>query len=394
MRKKTIRDIDVKGKRVLVRVDFNVPQTDNGEIEDDSRIRACLPTIQYLQEKGARIILCSHLGRPKGKIVENLRLAIVAERLSSLLGKKVPCLTDCIGPEVLSAVSSLHNSDIVLLENLRFYPEEEKNDPVFASELAKSADIFVNDAFGACHRSHASVVGITTFLPACAGLLLEKELEMLGGLLEHPDHPFAAIVGGAKVSGKLGVLDNILQKVDILFVGGGMAATFLAASGYSTGISPVEKDRIEYVRNLFQKAGESGVRIYLPLDVQVTAKSDGSSGSRIVDIEAIPDDMAIVDIGPETISTYIHALGSCKTIFWNGPMGLYEIPGFSQGTRKIADCLATSHAVTVIGGGSTSAIVAGFGYTDRMNFVSTGGGASLQFLAGETLPGIAALPDK
>lgn len=393
MKKKTIREIDAAGRRVLVRVDFNVPLQDTGEIEDDSRIRSCLQTIHLLVGQGARIILCSHLGRPKGHVVEDLRLTPVADRLSYLLGMKVRALRDCIGPEVEASVSAMHDGDIVILENLRFHQGEEDDDPAFAASLARLADIYVNDAFGACHRRHASIVGVTRFLPAFAGLLLERELAMLGGLLENPGRPFAAIVGGAKVSGKLNVLENIIPKVNMLFIGGGVAASFLAARGISVGNSPVEQERLEYVNRLLRKAEASGVRVILPLDVLVAPKAHVSSGSRIVAASTIPDHTTIVDIGPETIALFARELSACQTVFWNGPMGVYEIPEFSHGTRTIAESLAKLDAVTVIGGGSTTAIVTALGFADRMSHVSTGGGASLHFLAGEILPGIAALGD-
>ncbi len=393
MKKKTVREIDAAGKRVLVRVDFNVPLRDTGEIEDDSRIRSCLQTIHLLVGQGARVILCSHLGRPNGQVVENLRLAPVADRLSQLLGMKVQALRDCIGPEVEASVSAMRDGEVVILENLRFHPGEEDNDPAFAASLARLADIYVNDAFGSCHRRHASIVGITRFLPAVAGLLLERELVMLGGLLENPGRPFAAIVGGAKVSGKLGVLENIIPKVNMLFIGGGMGASFLAARGFSVGNSPVEQERLEYVKGLLRKAESSGVRVLLPLDVLVASNAHESSGSRTVAVSTIPDHTTIVDIGPETIALFVRELSACRTVFWNGPMGVYEVPEFSTGTRTIAGLLAELDAVIVIGGGSTASIVTGLGFVDRMSHVSTGGGASLRFLAGEVLPGVAALED-
>lgn len=393
MKKKTIRDIDIAGRRVLVRVDFNVPLLDTGEIEDDSRIRACLPTIDLLIEEGARVILCSHLGRPNGQVVENLRLVPVTDRLSLLLGMKVQALRDCIGPEVEASVSAMRDGEVVILENLRFHPGEEDNDPVFAASLARLADIYVNDAFGSCHRRHASVVGITRFLPSVAGLLLEKELVMLGGLLGNPGRPFAAIVGGAKVSGKLGVLGNIIPKVDMLFIGGGMSASFLAAKGFSVGNSPVEQERREYVNGLLKMADSSGVRILLPIDVLVAANAYESSGSQTVAVSAIPDHTSIVDIGPKTIALFVRELSACRTVFWNGPLGVYEVPEFSHGTYTIAGLLAELDAVTVIGGGSTASMVTGLGLADQMSHVSTGGGASLGFLAGDVLPGIAVLED-
>jgi phosphoglycerate kinase len=392
--KKTVRDADVSGKRVLVRVDFNVPLDKNGAIEDDTRIRACLPTIRYLIEHHARVILCSHLDRPDGRVVEGLRLAPVAVRLSTFIGRSVLAMKECTGPDVETAVSSLGDGDVMLLENIRFHTEEERNDPEFSKALARLADIYVNDAFGASHRRHASVVGITNYLPSFAGLLMERELAVLGGLLENPRHPFAAIVGGSKVSGKLGILENIMKKVDTLIIGGGIAATFLAARGYNVGTSPVERERLDYVAGLARKAESAGIRILLPCDVVVAERADGNAGMRTVPVTDIREYESIVDIGPETIELFARELRNCRTVIWNGPMGIFEIPAYSSGTRAIASALAELDAVTVVGGGSTAEIVTAMGLADRISHVSTGGGASLQFLAGEILPGVAALPDR
>jgi phosphoglycerate kinase len=395
MNKLTVRDIDVAGKRVLVRADFNVPLSgNNGVITDDSRIRATLPTIKYLTERGARVILCSHLGRPKGKVVENLRLTIVAKRLSQILGKEVKVADDDIGPEVDKAVVALKPGDVLLLENIRFHPEEEANDSAFAQTLAHLADIYVNDAFGACHRAHASIVGITKYLPAVAGLLVEKEIEVLEGLLANPSHPFAELAGGAKVSDKIKALENTMDKVDCLLVGGGMAATFLKAKGYEVGLSLVEDDKLELANKLMQRADRRKLPLILPVDVVVAAEVSAESDYNVVAVEKIPPNWRIVDIGPRTIDIFSEKLGRCQTIFWNGPMGVYEIAKFAKGTRAMAELLAGLKATTIIGGGSTAEIVTAMKLADKMTFVSTGGGASLRFLSGEKLPGIEALLDR
>jgi phosphoglycerate kinase len=395
MNKLTVRDIDVAGKRVLVRADFNVPLSgNNGVITDDSRIRATLPTIKYLTERGARVILCSHLGRPKGKVVENLRLTIVAKRLSQILGKEVKVADDDIGPEVDKAVAALKPGDVLLLENIRFHPEEEANDSAFAQTLAHLADIYVNDAFGACHRAHASIVGITKYLPAVAGLLVEKEIEVLEGLLANPSHPFAELAGGAKVSDKIKALENTMDKVDCLLVGGGMAATFLKAKGYEVGLSLVEDDKLELANKLMQRADRRKLPLILPVDVVVAAEVSAESDYNVVAVEKIPPNWRIVDIGPRTIDIFSEKLGRCQTIFWNGPMGVYEIAKFAKGTRAMAELLAGLKATTIIGGGSTAEIVTAMKLADKMTFVSTGGGASLRFLSGEKLPGIEALLDR
>ena len=394
MQKKTVEDIDVSGKRVLIRVDFNVPMDTRGGIEDDNRIRACLPTIRSLIARRARVILCSHLGRPHGRVDEHLRLGPVARRLSELLQQPVVSLRKTTGPAVEQAVRGMQEGDVILLENLRFSPGEEKNDPAFSRELSRLADIFVNDAFGASHRAHASVVGVADYLPCVSGFLMEKEIEMLSGLLEDPARPFAAIMGGAKVGEKIGILEHILPKVNIVLVGGGMAATFLKGMGYSVGTSVVEEEKLELVRMIAGKAASYRVRLLLPEDVVVTDTPGAGASGLIVPVTQVPADRMIADIGPETIALYSDALSTCRTVVWNGPMGVFEIPQFSEGTRALASVLAGLDAMTVIGGGSTAEAVAQLGLTEKMSYVSTGGGASLQFLTGKVLPGIAVIPDK
>ncbi len=395
MNKLTVRDIEVGGKRVLVRVDFNVPlDEETGAITDDNRIRATLPTINYLINRKARVILCSHLGRPKGKVVEKLRLAPVAQRLSQILGQKVEATTDCIGPEVEKAVEKLKPGDVLLLENIRFHPEEEANDVAFAQALARLADVYVNDAFGASHRAHASIVGVAKYLPAVAGLLVEKEINTLEGILAHPAHPFAELTGGAKVSDKISILENIMDKVDCLLIGGGMAATFLKAKSYEVGLSLMEDDTLDFAVKLMRDAAQRGVRLMLPVDVVVADKLSAGAEVKVISVKSIPPDWRIVDIGPQTISNFSQELRRCKTIFWNGPMGMYEIPQFAQGTQAMARLLAGLEATTIIGGGSTAEVVTAMKLVDRMTFVSTGGGASLRFLSGGTLPGVEVLLDK
>jgi phosphoglycerate kinase len=395
MNKLTIRDIDVGGKRVLVRTDFNVPlDGKTGTITDDSRIRATLPTIKYLTSRRARLILCSHLNRPGGKVVEKLRLVVVAQRLSQILGQPVAVAADSIGSEVEKAVEKLKPGDVLLLENIRFHPGEEANDASFAQALARLADIYVNDAFGASHRAHASIVGIANYLPAVAGLLVEKEIKVLDGILANPRHPFAELAGGAKVSDKINVLENTMDKVDSLLIGGGMAATFLKAKAYQVGMSPVESDKIELAAKLMKEAAQREVRLMLPVDVIVATEVSAESKAKTVPVGEIPPEWRIVDIGPQTISNFSEELRRCQTIFWNGPMGVYEIPQFAQGTQAMARLLARLKATTIIGGGSTAEAVTEMKLADKMTFVSTGGGASLRFLSGEKLPGIEALLNK
>ncbi|MDD4924457.1 MAG: phosphoglycerate kinase [Dehalococcoidales bacterium] len=394
MNKLTVRDIDVSGKKALVRVDFNVPLNyKTGTITDDSRIRASLPTIDYLVEKGAMIILCSHLGRPAGKPAAEFSLAIVAQHLSQILRQPVGFVNDCIGSEVDNAIANMKNGDILLLENLRFYEEEEKGDDTFAQALSKHGDIFVNDAFGTAHRKHASIVGVTKYIPAVAGMLLEKEINALGKVLTAPPHPFGVLLGGAKVSDKVAMLNNIMGKVDTIVIGGGMAATFLKAQSYEVGASLID-DSLDTASEIIEKTKMNGVKLILPDDMLVTDVINDKGETENVDIAHIPADKHIVDIGPLTITKFTKALEKCRTVFWNGPMGIYEIPQFSEGTKTIARIIANLHGTTIIGGGSTSEIVTEMKLGDKMTFVSTGGGASLKFLSGEALPGVEALLDK
>jgi len=391
--KKTVRDIDVRGKRVLVRVDFNVPlETQTARVLDDARIRASLPTIAYLQEQGARIVLCSHLGRPKGRD-ESLSLAPVARRLSELLGRHVPLAPDCVGPETEAMVASLGPGDVLLLENVRFHPEEEKNDPEFARALARLADVFVNDAFAAAHRAHASTAGVAAYLPAVAGLLMEREIANLSRALE-PERPFAAVIGGAKISTKIGVLHNLLQRADRLLLGGGMANTFLKAEGFPVGDSLVEDDYLEEARRLMAEARERGVRLLLPSDVIVADRVAADAGTRRVSVREVPAGWHIVDIGDTTLDVFARALEDCRTVVWNGPVGIMEIEPFARGSRRLAKIIAgLKGAVTIVGGGETAAVVEALGLVDSFTHVSTGGGATLEFLEGKELPGIAVLAD-
>ncbi len=388
--KKTIRDTDVKGKRVLVRVDFNVP-LDDGKVADDTRIRAALPTIQYLIEQGARVILMSHLGRPKGKVREELRLTPVAERLAELLDRPVAMAVDCVGEEVEAAVDRLRPGDVLLLENLRFYPGEEANDPEFVSRLASLGEVYVNDAFGTAHRAHASTEGVAHRLPAVAGFLMEKELNFLSKALENPEQPFVAILGGAKISDKIGVVDNLLGKVDALLIGGGMANTFLKAQGYQVGQSLVEEESLPLAQELLDKVGR---KLVLPVDVVVADKFDAEAQSKIVGVEEVPPEWRILDIGPATVERFAQELYTAKTVVWNGTMGVAEFPQFAAGTQAIIEMLAESQATTIVGGGETTAAVQQAGLVEKMTHVSTGGGASLEFLEGKTLPGVAALADR
>jgi phosphoglycerate kinase len=393
--KKTIRDIEVEGKKVLVRVDFNVPlDMKTGAITDDSRIRAVLPTIKYLIDHRAKIILCSHLGRPNGKVVEGLQMTPIAERLSQLIKLPVATASDCIGAVVEKAVNTLNEGDIMLLENIRFHPEEEANDPSFAKALAKLADIYVDDAFGTAHRAHASTVGIAKYLPAVAGLLMEKELKALGNLLTNPEHPFGALLGGAKVGDKIGLIQNISDKVDLLLIGGGMAATFLKAQGYEVGISLVETDKQVLANKLMEATKQKGVPLLLPADVMVADSISAEATGETVLIADIPTNKSIVDIGPKTIEIFSRQIRQCKTVLWNGPMGVYEIPQFARGTKAMVELLASIKATTIVGGGSTAEIVEDMKLAHKMTHVSTGGGASLNFLEGKKLPGISVLLDK
>jgi len=395
MDKASIKDIQTGGKRVFVRVDFNVPLDEKtGQITDDERIRAALPTIKYLIDQSAKVILSSHLGRPDGKVVESMRMTPVAKRLSELLAKNVATTRDCVGPEVEKAAAGLKNGDVLLLENLRFHAEEEANDSAFSQSLARLADVYVDDAFGTAHRKHASIVGMTKYLPSVAGLLMERELTMLGGLLENPAHPFCALLGGAKVSDKVGLLQRIMGKVDRVLIGGGMAATFLKARGLEIGQSLLEADRMSTATRIMDDAEKRKVRLLLPVDALVADKVSAEAATTVVPTDRIPSNTRIVDIGPKTIAGFQEQLKDCMTVFWNGPMGIYEIPQFAEGTKTFARTLAGLKASTVIGGGSTADIVAELGLGNKMTFVSTGGGASLSLLSGEKLPGVEALLDK
>jgi len=394
MDKLNIRDVDVNGKRVLVRVDFNVPLGYvTGRIKDDSRIKAALPTIDYLIDNGARIILCSHLGRPKGKVDKKLSLAIVADRLSQILRQPVAFTGDCIGPKAEKAVARLKAGDVLLLENLRFHSLEERSGKRFIRALARLGDIFVNDAFGTSHRTHASIVGVARYLPAVSGLLLEKEITALGKVLEEPLHPFGVLLGGAKVSDKVAMLDNIMGKVDYIIIGGGMVATFLKAKGYEVGQSLID-DSVNTAARLIKKAESNHVQIILPVDLMIADEIDEEAEVENISIADIPRDKRIVDIGALTISNFTKVLEKCRTVFWNGPMGIYELKKFSEGTKAMANIIANLNAATIIGGGSTAEIVTEMKLAEKMTFVSTGGGASLRFLSGKTLPGVEALLDK
>jgi phosphoglycerate kinase len=393
--KKTIRDIEVDGKKVLVRVDFNVPlDIKTCAISDDSRIRAVLPTLKYLVEHKAKVVICSHLGRPDGKVVEGLRMAPIAQRLSRLINLPVSTVSDCIGSDVEKAADNLKPGDILLLENLRFHAEEEANDPSFAQALAKLADIYVDDAFGTAHRAHASTVGVAKYLPAVAGFLMEKELQALGSLLTSPEHPFVALLGGAKVSDKIGLIQNILSKVDVLLIGGGMAATFLKAQGYEVGLSLVEADKQGLAKELMEAAKRNGGALFLPTDVIVASNISQEAKGEMVGVNNIPANKNIVDIGPQTVELFSQKIRQCRTVFWNGPMGVYEIEQFATGTKAMAELLASLKATTIVGGGSTAEIVEEMNLANKMTHVSTGGGASLKFLEGKTLPGVAVLLDK
>ncbi len=397
MNKKTIRDIpepELKGKRVLVRVDFNVPVDENRHITDDTRIVESLPTIKYLKERGAKVILVSHLGRPEGKFVEELKMDPVARRLEELLGEKVYKVDDCIGEEVEKAISQLQEGEVLLLENIRFYPQEEANDEEFARALARLADIYVNDAFGTAHRAHASTAGVAKFLPAYAGFLMEKELEALGEKLNNPVRPFLAILGGAKVSTKIGVIRKLLEKVDVLLLGGGMTYTFVKALGYEVGNSIVEDSMIEEASDILRIARERGVRLELPEDFVVAREAREGVETKIVKWNQIPPDMAGFDIGPETIEKFGRYIQEARTIFWNGPVGVFEVEPFSRGTMAIARKIAESGAISVVGGGDTIAAIKKAGVEDKITHISTGGGASLEFLEGRALPGVEALQDK
>ena len=389
---RTVRDADVQGKRVLVRVDFNVP-IESGKVLDDWRLRATLPTIRYLTERGAKVILLSHLGRPKGKRDEQFSLRPVAQRLSELLGQPVQFADDCVGEVAEQGVARLQAGEVLLLENLRFHAGEEANDDSFAQQLARLGDVFVNDAFGAAHRAHASVHAITKFLPSYAGLLMEREVTHLSRLLEAPEKPFVAVLGGAKVSDKIGVIRNLLTKVDALLIGGAMAFTFLKAQGYETGKSLVEADKLDLANALLGEAREKGVELVLPVDVVVAESDAEDAATQVVPVTAIPADKAGYDIGPETANLFAERIRTAKTVFWNGPMGRFERTPFKAGTKAIAEALAQCSGTTVVGGGETAAAAFEFGIADKVTHVSTGGGAALELLEGRELPGIAVLKE-
>lgn len=393
MNKKTIADLQVEGKCVFCRVDFNVPLKD-GEITDDTRIRAALPTIQQLVDKGAKLILTSHLGRPKGQAVDELRLDPVAKRLSDLLQKEVTKTDEVYGDEVNKAISQLQNGDILLLENVRFETGEEKNDPALVEAFAKMADVYVNDAFGAAHRAHASTTGIAEKLPAAAGLLMEKEIEVLGKALENPERPFTAIIGGAKVKDKINVIDNLLDKVDNLIIGGGLAYTFIKAQGHEIGKSLLEEDKMDLAKEFMQKAKDKGVHFVLPVDAVVADDFSEDANTKIVDIDQIPSDWEALDIGTKTRETFASIIKDSKLVIWNGPMGVFELNAFAGGTKAVADAVAETEGFSVIGGGDSAAAVEKFGLASEMDHVSTGGGASLEFMEGKVLPGVDALDDK
>lgn len=396
LNKKTVDDINAKGKKILVRCDFNVPLKD-GVITDDTRIEAALPTIKKLIADGGKVILCSHLGKPKGEVKEELSLAPVAKRLSELLGKDVVFAKDneVVGPNARKAADEMKDGDVILLENTRFRPEEEKNGEALSKDLASLCDIYVNDAFGTAHRAHSSTVGVTAFVKeAVVGYLMEKEINFLGNAVDHPERPFAAILGGSKVSSKISVIDNLLEKVDILLIGGGMAYTFIKAEGGSIGKSLVEEDYLDYANRMRKKAAAKGVKLLLPVDSVCASEISNDVPFETVDIMNIPDDKMGLDIGEKTISLFEDALKDAKTIIWNGPMGVFETENFAKGTKAIAECLAKSNAVTIVGGGDSAAGVEQMGYADKMTHISTGGGASLEFLEGKGLPGVDCISDR
>ena len=420
-RKKTVKDVDVKGKKVLLRCDFNVPMAKDGSgvITDDKRIRAALPTIQYLLDQGAAVIACSHMGKPnatyesyvkkqteKGKdpatlteeswkkSLAQLSLKPVAERLSQLLGQEVIFTEDIVGEDARAKAAALRPGEIMLLENLRFDPGEEKNDPAFAKALASLAEVYVSDAFGTVHRAHASTAGVAAYLPAVSGFLIQKELEVMGGALANPKRPLVAILGGAKVSSKIGVINNLLDIADTIIIGGGMAYTFIKAMGGSVGTSLLEEDRLDYCKEMMDKAKSKGVKFLLPVDTLCAAEFSADAKPELVDTMKIPDDRMGMDIGPKTIELFADAVKDAGTVIWNGPMGVFEFPAFAEGTRALAKALADTNAITIVGGGDSAAAVAQLGYADKMTHISTGGGASLEFLEGKELPGVACLLDK
>lgn len=394
MAKKTIRDIDISGKRAFVRVDYNVPIDAQGRILDDLRITSTLPTINALREGGARIVLCSHRGRPKGKPDPKYTLAPIADCLSRLLGMDVPLVPDCVGPDAKRAVAALRSGDVLLLENVRFHAEEEANDAGFAKQLASLADVYVNDAFGTAHRAHASTEGVAHYLPAVAGLLMAKEIEYLARVVARPEKPLGAIIGGAKISDKMAVLRNLLSKADVLVIGGGMANTFLKAKGMAVGNSLVEDEQIDTARTVIEEARQGGVTLLLPVDVVIADAFAANANSQIVAADAVPEGWRILDVGEASIDAYAAALEPCKTVVWNGPLGVMEFPPFAKGSEALARVLAGFDATTIVGGGETAAMIEEAGLATKFDHVSTGGGAFLEFLEGRDLPGVAALQDK
>ena len=394
MNKKTVKDIDLKGKKVFVRCDFNVPMDENQNITDNTRIVAALPTIKYLLEQNCKLILASHLGRPKGEFKPEFSLAPVAKELSKLLGQEVIMAKDVIGEDAMSKAANLKEGEILLLENVRFHKEETDNDPEFSKKLASMAEVYVNDAFGTAHRAHASTTGIASYLPAVAGFLIEKELKFLGNAVNNPERPFVAILGGAKVSDKIGVIDNLLDKVDALMIGGGMAYTFFKAQGYEVGNSICEMDKLDLAKEAMEKAKQKGVKLMLPVDTKVGKEYKSDTESKVVKYTEIPEGWEGLDIGPETIKMYEEELKTAKTVVWNGPLGVFEFDQFAVGTNAIAKILSEIDATTIIGGGDSAAAVKKAGLEDKMTHISTGGGASLEFLEGKKLPGIEALMDK
>lgn len=394
LNKKSIQDVDVKGKKVLVRVDFNVPINENGSITDDRRIKEALPTIKYLKEHNAKVILMSHLGRPKGKFNMKYSLKPVAERLSERLGADVKLANDVIGDEVQAMTESLKEGDVMLLENVRFYEEEEKNDKEFSKKLAALGDIYVNDAFGTAHRAHASTTGVADYLPSAIGFLIKKELDIMGKALAEPERPFIAILGGAKVSDKIGVIENLLDKVDALLIGGGMAFTFYKAKGYEIGKSILEADKVELAGEILAKAEVKRVKLLLPIDIVVAAEFNNDAPKKTVTVDMIPEDQMGLDIGENTRDVFADIVKSAKTVVWNGPMGVFEMPNFAKGTFELAKAMSECKGTTIVGGGDSAAAVEQLGFADKITHISTGGGASLEFLEGKVLPGIAAINDK
>ncbi|TXC91068.1 phosphoglycerate kinase [Metabacillus litoralis] len=394
MNKQSVKDIDVKGKVVFCRVDFNVPMKD-GQVTDETRIRAALPTIQYLSEQGAKVVLASHLGRPKGQVVEELRLNAVAEKLQELSGKNVVKTDEAYGDTVKAEIAKLEEGGVLLLENVRFYPGEEKNDPELAKAFADLADVYVNDAFGAAHRAHASTEGIAKHIPAVAGFLMEKELEVLGKALNNPERPFTAIIGGAKVKDKIGVIDNLLNKVDNIIIGGGLAYTFIKALGHDVGKSLLEEDKVDLAKSFLDQAKEKGVNFYMPVDIVVADDFSNDANTQIVSIDSIPSDWEGLDCGPKSREIYADVIKNSKLVIWNGPMGVFELDAFAGGTKAVAEALAEANdTYSVIGGGDSAAAVEKFNLADKMSHISTGGGASLEFMEGKVLPGVLALNDK